>query len=595
MQCPYCQTENREDRERCYACDKDISMLRLLVNKARHHYNDALEHAERGRPTEAIDELRNAIDLDRRFAAAHVVLGTLYAKQDEYDKARASWDNARALQPELAKAHSYLQRVQAVENSLPALRTARWIVGVLLGLVLLLAIGLGVSLRPDANEKRLADALAYYQEQRYGRALRDLDHVTRNSRRGSAVFLGAQSLRHALQADLRQQIRHIQELKYEDRYEEALTAIAEIESQQPDSATSAALATIRQDIVHYYREEIKLLYQDVENELADYETLLEHVNRFLELYPEAPERDEFQAYLDRGRAVQVDREVERLRADFAQSRDYLKARNGLAKLTAQYGTVLLAGGRPDLVDEILTVMFEGFTRAVESRNFEQAERLLAEIADSSSEFKDVIDVTGHVGLARRVLTDARRTWVLRLAEEAVESGNVDAAEEALFHLAAEPDLTGAELDMLAKLETQLAALKDQVPLPDLVPAENQRFLSLEISDDEASATLTNLDQWIGRAGDSESQQALLARGIASAVKLKDRDAATSITKRLEALGAPQSLLRELPKFPTPKPTPTPRAEATATPRGSTIVEPVEGEDQEAPTPTPRTSSRRRSR
>ena len=64
MLCPYCQTDNREDRETCYICGKDISTIRLVTNKARQHYNDALEHAERGRTTEAIDELKNAIDLD---------------------------------------------------------------------------------------------------------------------------------------------------------------------------------------------------------------------------------------------------------------------------------------------------------------------------------------------------------------------------------------------------------------------------------------------------------------------------------------------------------------------------------------------------
>src|SRR6476661_8050077 len=100
MQCPFCHTENREDRERCYACDKDLSMLRLLVNKARHHYNDALEHAERNRNTEAIDELRNALDLDRRFTNAHVVLGTLYAKEGKYEEAKQCWSNALELNPE---------------------------------------------------------------------------------------------------------------------------------------------------------------------------------------------------------------------------------------------------------------------------------------------------------------------------------------------------------------------------------------------------------------------------------------------------------------------------------------------------------------
>ena len=112
MRCPYCQTENRDDREKCYHCEKDVSMLRVIVNKARHHYNVALEHAERGRIHEAVNEMRNCIDLDHQFAPAHVVLGTLYAKRGEFDKARECWNTALALNPDMAKSRDYLQRAE---------------------------------------------------------------------------------------------------------------------------------------------------------------------------------------------------------------------------------------------------------------------------------------------------------------------------------------------------------------------------------------------------------------------------------------------------------------------------------------------------
>ena len=81
MICPYCKTENRDDQESCYYCDKDLTMLRLIVNKAKHHYNLAVEHAERNRYHEAAAELRNSLDLDKNNVGTHVLLGTIYAKQ----------------------------------------------------------------------------------------------------------------------------------------------------------------------------------------------------------------------------------------------------------------------------------------------------------------------------------------------------------------------------------------------------------------------------------------------------------------------------------------------------------------------------------
>ncbi|MCX7765787.1 MAG: tetratricopeptide repeat protein, partial [Candidatus Sumerlaeia bacterium] len=85
MICPYCRTINRDDQDICYHCNRDLSMLRLIVNKAKHHYNIALEHAERGRYVQAITELQNALDLDRHNIDALVVLGTVYARMGQLD------------------------------------------------------------------------------------------------------------------------------------------------------------------------------------------------------------------------------------------------------------------------------------------------------------------------------------------------------------------------------------------------------------------------------------------------------------------------------------------------------------------------------
>ena len=95
MICPFCQTENRDDRGECYYCEKDLGMLRLIVNKAKHHYNQGLEYAERGHIDDAIAEIQNALDLDGSLVEARLVLGSLHAKKEMYDKARACWSGSK--------------------------------------------------------------------------------------------------------------------------------------------------------------------------------------------------------------------------------------------------------------------------------------------------------------------------------------------------------------------------------------------------------------------------------------------------------------------------------------------------------------------
>jgi len=136
MKCPFCSTENREDRETCYHCGKDVSMLRLIVNKARYHYNLALEHAERQRFGEALVELQNSLELDHSFVPAHVVMGTVYAKLERYEEAEKAWHEALALDPHVLKAHDYIAKAETVQAATPILRRLRWAVGAMAVLAL---------------------------------------------------------------------------------------------------------------------------------------------------------------------------------------------------------------------------------------------------------------------------------------------------------------------------------------------------------------------------------------------------------------------------------------------------------------------------
>jgi hypothetical protein len=122
-------------------------MLRLIVNKAKHHFNQALELAERGHDEQAIVELRNALDLDASLVDARVVLGTLFAKQENFDEARRYWAEALALDHRFEKAHDYLAKAQVLDTVLPAMKKQQRTTYVLAGgfaIMLLITVGLVV-------------------------------------------------------------------------------------------------------------------------------------------------------------------------------------------------------------------------------------------------------------------------------------------------------------------------------------------------------------------------------------------------------------------------------------------------------------------
>lgn len=150
MQCPFCQTENRDDRASCYHCTGDLVPLRALVNKAKNLYNEALEHAERGRSEAAISNLRTAIELDASFANAWVVLGTIFARERRVEEARAAWEKALAIDPRMEKAHQYLEKLERVRAALPAVEGMKTALAALAVAVAALSVALAWVVWPSA-------------------------------------------------------------------------------------------------------------------------------------------------------------------------------------------------------------------------------------------------------------------------------------------------------------------------------------------------------------------------------------------------------------------------------------------------------------
>lgn len=173
MDCPYCSTENRDDAEVCYHCGKDVSMLRLIVNKARHHYNVALEHAERQRYPEALTELEHAIELDGSFAPAHVVMGTVHAKMEDFDAAKRCWLAALALDPHILKAHEYLDKSDVAVRAAPLVRRVRRAIAIALGAAVVFLVASAWLLRPSPDRRALSGIVGAVAQGNYETALRE--------------------------------------------------------------------------------------------------------------------------------------------------------------------------------------------------------------------------------------------------------------------------------------------------------------------------------------------------------------------------------------------------------------------------------------
>ncbi len=177
MRCPFCRTTNRDDADSCYFCEKDLSMLRLILHKARMHFNNALEFAERDRNQEAIRELKNALDLDYSHINSHVVLGTLYVKEGQIEDAESAWQEALSIDPRLQKAHQYLNKLNTAREELPLVRRQRRMMTALLLLVMLVMAGFIYRTFPGPGEMQLVDAWGFYVENDFQQALNKIETI----------------------------------------------------------------------------------------------------------------------------------------------------------------------------------------------------------------------------------------------------------------------------------------------------------------------------------------------------------------------------------------------------------------------------------
>jgi tetratricopeptide (TPR) repeat protein len=330
MLCPFCQTENRDDQEVCYHCNKDISMLRLIVNKAKHHYNQGLEFAERGQIDDAITEMRNALELDASMVDAHVVLGTLHAKKEQFAEARQCWNDALAIDHCIYKAHQYLDKAELAQYVFPALHRLRMLCFFLVTLFLVTFCLAMLMVQPDAGLhdvhnilfvillgiSTLTTCLAIYMT-RPDAGIRDLRQATRlilnaspdlNRARATIEEAERQPAVTPLTGEFARHLRNYIDYEWAERARRrdaqlsqvsdaldldsphvAVRLLAALEKESPEESVARTMAQLRTRAVELMNARIDALARGCEAGTTTYETFEREARNFLAI-PQPAER-----------------------------------------------------------------------------------------------------------------------------------------------------------------------------------------------------------------------------------------------------------------------------------------------------------------
>jgi hypothetical protein len=189
--------------------------------------------------------------------------------------------------------------------------------------------------------------------------------------------------------------------------------------------------------------------------------------------------------------------------------------------------------RQAVIEELLSTLFNMFTGYLDQDDFARASDLLRDIDRINHEFRDVVevDISGAVDLAWSVLRDARRQYSMKQIEQLISQGKMEAAEEGIWTVLLEPELSAAEISALRGYWRKIN--RDSRLDRFIRPGSVDRFLDLKISDARASETLNLLHDFEGVKLPKRRRVYLLGLSAAAAVKLGLDDEATSLSRQLQ--------------------------------------------------------------
>lgn len=301
MICPYCNTVNRDDHEVCYYCNKDLTMLRLIVNKAKHHYNLAVEHAERNRFYEALTELQNSLDLDKTNTNARVLMGTIYAKQKKLDDAIRQWETALQMDPAIYKAYNYIPKAKKLEGTIPTFRLLKITFAILAVCILIIGILTFKNLRLNPAEVLFNNALRDYKNNQYGRALARIEEFSKKHPASTFTPL-ARHLADTIHKEVEERKTEVLNHMYASDYLGALKTGSFLERLNPDPGTSQFLKLLRDEAKFALQKYIETQLTEYEKKGTAVASLGQSIDEFAKFFPRDRITIQFQ---ERLRAVRL--------------------------------------------------------------------------------------------------------------------------------------------------------------------------------------------------------------------------------------------------------------------------------------------------
>ncbi len=489
MICPFCNTQNRDDQDICYHCNKDLTMLRLIVNKAKHHYNLALEHAERNRYYEAITELQNALDLDKSYVDARVVLGTIYAKQNNLDKAAAEWEAALATDSHFYKAHQYLLKAQKIGEVLPVLKWVK-ILGATLVIAILLVITVFIYYnRPHPNEALLREAWSYYQGNNYRQALTALDQIQEKAS-DQNLLMSSTILRDHIKTTLGTQIATVKNLLANQDYIGTIEAAQSLHQVNPDEETSALLTDLLEQAKANAFQQVEQLIQQYDKSGTGYDDLMIQSQKLIALLGDHADVQQLREKIVQVEEQQLKRAFEKLQKEYKQTRDTKTALAAAQQLLdANPGTSLheqiqnfMDSARMSSIEYLL-----GTARSqVEQRAFDKARATLDRILQSSNLSSALRDELATV----KAMYDSEQAGDLIQRLKALNAKKEYAQVIKLATEASQFNLTANDRKVIDR-ETALARRRYAIELYKWMLARDPKFEECRISVEEAQRTVDN--------------------------------------------------------------------------------------------------------
>lgn len=433
MICPFCNTENRDDRETCYFCNKDLSMLRLIVNKAKHHYNLALEHAERGRYSEAIIELQNVLDLDNKNINAHIVLGTIYAKMDEYNKAIEEWQRALELDTRFAKAHTYLEKAKTATEQRGIYKLARNL-SIALSICVAIIVGLlFFQIKPN-KDIIIAEQTnkQYYEQRNFKKSLEMINNIIQNSTNKEALLI-AEGIKNNIQCQINIHCVQIENAIQNGDYLKAYKIGKRLMLYNPDSKTMSILDFYNNKITESICSTLKQAIHSFDYKDASYKKIDEYLSDVKKNLPQSEDIDTLSLEFSKITKNFFNNKLLVIKSHYFQKKDFSSAIDSLVKLKETFPTEAAQNQIQSTIDIIvkdkISFMGKNIAALIDSNNLNDAEKEYAELNKFVNQFN--VKSTDAEDIEKKLLSKKSANYIENI-KRLYEQKDYEALEHTKF-------------------------------------------------------------------------------------------------------------------------------------------------------------------